>query len=158
MDTWFRGRFEIRIDDKGRVRMPSLLRSTHSRDQNIVITTNLVEGQKCLDIYTLASWDKLEKRIAKLPSLKKEVQAFQRFYLSGAQTLEYDSHGRVLVPPSLRKYAGLESNIVLVGMGEKIEVWSHSTWGRLYEGLSKNFEETLQLVAELDSEKKESSS
>jgi MraZ protein len=155
METLFRGRFEIKTDEKGRLRIPTLLRT--SRDHGLVITNNLFQGQKCLDLYTLTGWEKLEKRISKLPSLKAEVQAFQRFYMSGAQTLEFDTQGRILIPPTLRKYAGLTNEIVLVGMGEKIEIWNETVWERLYEGLAENFEETQQRVAQLDSEKKESS-
>ena len=109
METLFRGRFDVRVDDKGRFRMPTALRNSHSpkdtKNNQLLVTNNLVQGQRCLDIYTQSAWLRLENRIARLPNLKAEVQAFQRFYLSGAQLMEYDKNGRVLMPPSLRKYA-----------------------------------------------------
>ncbi len=151
MNTWFRGRFEIRIDEKGRLRMPSVLRNTHSKDNQVVITNGQFRGQRCLDLYTLDSWKKLENRIAKLPSLKTEVQIFQRFYLSGAQETVYDGNGRILLTLSARKYANLDTNIVLVGMGEKIEIWSKSSWDRLYESLAGDFEESLHQIAKIES-------
>ena len=97
------------------------------------------------------SWKKLENRIARLPSLKPEVQIFQRFYLSGAQEVEYDGQGRLLLSPTSRKYASLDTNIVLVGMGEKIEIWSKPSWDRLYESLAGDFEESVQQIAQLES-------
>lgn len=155
MQVWFRGRFEIRIDEKGRLRMPTALRETHSKDSQIVITNGLFRGQHCLDAYTLSAWEKLENRISKLSSLKTEVQIFQRFYLSGAQESDYDKQGRILLPPALRKYAGIDTNIVLVGMGEKLEIWSKSAWDRLYESLANDFEESLHQIAQLESKSEE---
>lgn len=131
--------------------MPSVLRNTHTKDDQVVITNGQFNGQRCLDLYTLESWKKLENRIAKLPSLKTEVQIFQRFYLSGAQETEYDGQGRLLLSPTARKYASLDTNIVLVGMGEKIEIWSKPNWDRLYESLAGDFEESLRQIAQLES-------
>lgn len=87
-----------------------------------------------------------------MSSLKADVQAFQRFYLSGGQVLDVDTQGRVNIPQSLRKYAGLEGATVLVGLGSKFEIWSHGNWQVIYDQLTDNFEETLQAVASLDDE------
>lgn len=87
-----------------------------------------------------------------MSSLKADVQAFQRFYLSGGQVLDVDAQGRVNIPQSLRKYAGLEGATVLVGLGNKFEIWSHGNWQVIYDQLTDNFEETLQAVASLDDE------
>lgn len=153
MSVKFRGRFEVRIDDKGRMRMPATLKNTHIKDNQVVITNGQFQGLKCLDLFTLKSWEKLEDKISEFSTLDRHVQNFQRFYLSGAQAVDYDSSGRLLLPPQLRKYAGLDTNIVLVGMGDKIEIWSQSIWNRLYEGLAENFEETLGRLAQLESDR-----
>ena len=97
--------------------------------------------------------ENLERRISKLSSLKTDVQAFQRFYLSGGQVVDVDAQGRVSIPQSLRKFAGLESQIVLVGLGAKFEIWSQASWQSIYEQLTENFEETLNAVASLDEPK-----
>jgi MraZ protein len=151
----FRGRFEIKIDPKGRMSLPAsyrqILASTDSAQPlQLVVTNNRYRGRSCLHVYTLAEWEKLEARIAKLSSLKAEVQAFQRFYLSGGQTVEIDSQNRILVPQGLRKFAELEAPTVLVGMGSKFEIWSQPVWDSIYEDLTENFEETLNAVANLD--------
>lgn len=157
----FRGRFEIKLDPKGRLSLPQAYRhllSAPSGDQpsrpsqtlQLVITNSRYRGRSCLHVYTLTEWETLEKKIGRLSSLKAEVQAFQRFYLSGGQTVEIDSQNRVLVPQSLRRFAQLESQVMMVGMGSKFEIWSQPVWDSLYEDLTENFEDVLSAVADLD--------
>lgn len=151
MTAQFRGRFEIKIDAKGRLSLPPAFREVlPSTNQQIVVTNSRYKNQSCLHAYSLAEWETLERKINKMSSLKTDVQAFQRFYLSGGQVLDVDAQGRANIPQSLRKYAGLESSIVLVGLGNKFEIWSHSNWKVIYDQLTDNFEETLQAVASLD--------
>lgn len=155
----FRGRFEIKLDPKGRLLIPAAYRQIlpveiaddNSHSSQIIVTNNRYRGKSCLHAYSLAEWEKLERNIARLSSLKAEVQAFSRFYLSGGQACDVDSQGRVLVPQSLRKFAGLDGQLVLVGLGNKFEIWSEDAWKSIYEDLTENFEETLAKVAELDS-------
>lgn len=85
-----------------------------------------------------------------MSQLKTEVQAFSRFYLSGGQAVELDGANRILVPQSLRRFAGLESQAVLVGLGDKFEIWSLENWSAIYDQLTENFEDTLSAVASLD--------
>lgn len=150
----FRGRFEIKLDPKGRLLIPvgyrQLLPSDSTGKSQIIVTNNRYRGKSCLHAYSLAEWEKLERNIARLSSLKAEVQAFSRFYLSGGQPCDVDAQNRVLVPQSLRKFAGLEGPLVLVGLGNKFEIWSESTWNSIYEDLTENFEETLAAVADLE--------
>lgn len=151
MTTQFRGRFEIKIDAKGRLSLPPAIRDAlPSTNPQIVVTNSRYKNQSCLHAYSLAEWENLERRIAKMSSLKQDVQAFQRFYLSGGQVLDVDAQGRVNIPQSLRKYAGLEGSTVLVGLGNKFEIWSQVNWQVIYDQLTENFEDTLQAVASLD--------
>jgi MraZ protein len=147
----FRGRFEIKLDAKGRLSLPSAYRQIlPEQNPQLIVTNSRFRGHSCLHVYTLASWEKLERKIAKLSSLKAEVQAFSRFYLSGGQLLEVDAQSRILIPQSLRRFAGLESQAVLVGLNEKFEVWSQNSWGSIYEQLTESFEDTLEAVASLE--------
>lgn len=148
----FRGRFDCKIDDKGRLSLPSAFRHLKSskKAETFVITNGLFRAYHCLDIYTLNDWQKLEKRIQRLPQLKTEVQAYQRFYLSAGQILELDSQGRLLLPHSLRRFADLESEAVCVGMGEKFEVWPASQWNQLQSQLIEQYDNILNVVADLE--------
>lgn len=147
----FRGRFEIKLDPKGRLSLPSAYKGLlPSENPQIIVTNSRFRGKSCLHAYTLGEWEKLERKIAKLSSLKAEVQAFSRFYLSGGQPVDVDSQGRVLVPQSLRKFAGLDSQVVLVGLGAKFEIWSLDAWNEIYEDLTESFEETMNAIASLD--------
>lgn len=143
-----RGRFEIKLDDKGRMNLPSAL--FNCENMSFVVTNSQYQGHRCLDIYTKEEWEKLEKRINQLSPLKKEVQAFQRFYIASGQVMDAGSQGRVLIPKGLREYAHLEDQIVIVGMGTKLEVWNMSDWQKIFDNLATDFEETLSVIASLD--------
>jgi MraZ protein len=151
MQTLFRGRFEIKLDIKGRLSLPAAYRDSFTLPQ-LVITNSRYQNHSCLHAYTIEEWKKLERQTDRLPSLKAEVQAFQRFYLSAGQVLDIDPQARVSVPQSLRKFAGLESQIVLVGLGRKFEIWAKPTWSAIYETLTENFEDTMSAVALLETE------
>jgi MraZ protein len=149
----FRGRFEIKLDPKGRIGLPSAIRDIIESSRNsgdLVVTNSRYRNRSCLDVYTAAEWEKLEGRIAKLSTLKPEVQAFNRFYLSGGQAVEIDAQNRVLVPQSLRRYAALDQQVVLVGMGSKFEIWSQESWNAIHEQLTESFEDTMNAVAALE--------
>lgn len=148
----FRGRFELKLDEKGRLSLPSSFRGLLAKERQLVTTNSYSKGYKFLDVYTLNEWQKLEKRISKLSSLKAEVMAFQRFYLSGGQETPPDKSNRVLIPQSLRHFAELGDEIVVVGMGIKFEVWSKKQWEKYYGSLTANFDQTLAVLAEMDSD------
>jgi len=147
----FRGRFEIKVDPKFRLTLPAAFREvlgSHSHSP-MVITNSQYQGKRCLDVYPFSEWKKLETRIAKLPQLKVEVQNFQRFYLSGGHPIEADSNGRVLVPPTLRSYANIQTDIVLVGFANKFEIWALETWKGLFENLAQDFNQTLAAISDM---------
>ncbi|MCB0341387.1 MAG: division/cell wall cluster transcriptional repressor MraZ [Pseudobdellovibrionaceae bacterium] len=147
----FRGRFQQKSDSKGRVSLPPAYRQSFSEGQtSLVITNSQYQGKRCLDVYTLDQWEKLERRVAKMPALKTEVQAFQRFYLSGGQVINIDGNSRFLIPAALRKYADLGDELVLVGMGHKFEVWPQGVWDLLCDDLAGDFESILSSVAALE--------
>ena len=149
MEQELRGRFQIKMDAKGRMNLPAAL-SEVSENSSFVVTNSQYQGCRCLDVYTKEEWDKLDARIAQLSPLKKEVQAFQRFYIAGGLPVEAGSQGRMLIPKSLREYANLEDQIVIVGMGSKLEIWNLSDWQKIFDNLATQFEDTLSVIANLD--------
>ncbi|MEE9614823.1 MAG: division/cell wall cluster transcriptional repressor MraZ [Thermodesulfobacteriota bacterium] len=122
----FRGRFEHTIDSKGRLSIPSLFRETLSEryDSRLVVTT--YDG--CLITYPYAEWRILEERVAGLPEFKKDTRTFLRFFYSSAADCTIDKLGRVIIPQSLRDYAKLEKDVVIVGAFKQFEIWSKQKW------------------------------
>ncbi len=144
----FRGRFETKLDPKGRLSLPTSYRAANALSNHTFIVTNSrFRNRSCLHVYTANEWDKLESKISRLSALQADIQAFSRFYISGGQTVELDSQGRFSIPQSLRRYAGLESQVMLVGLGDKYEIWSLGEWDLVYSELTDTFEETLNAVA-----------
>jgi MraZ protein len=152
----FRGRFEIKLDPKGRLSLPAAYRqSLPGQTPQVVVTNSRYRSRSCLHVYSLNEWEKLERRIGRMSSLRAEVQAFSRFYLSGGQSVEVDAQNRILVPQTLRRFAELEARLVLVGMGDKFEIWSQENWDAIYQDLAESFEETMSAVAGLEAGDKE---
>ena len=124
----FRGVQHINMDAKGRLAMPARQREpllTQCEGQMVV---TIDTQSNCLVIYPLPEWEGIEREIQNLPALKPAVKRFQRLMLGYATDLELDGNGRMLLPQSLREYAQLEKKLVLVGQGNKLEIWSEALW------------------------------
>ncbi len=123
----FRGRHEYTIDSKGRTSIPAKFRDIlNGKDNNGLIVTNEFDG--CLVVYPIDEWRKVEEKISAFPDIRKEIKAYQRFFISGAVECPIDKQGRILIPPTLRDYAGLKRYVVFVGMLNKFEIWSKENW------------------------------
>jgi MraZ protein len=130
----FRGSFEHTIDGKGRLSIPVKFREVllGKGDERIVMTNFVVDGMKCLDVYPLEEWSRLEEEIRRKPKFDRKMVMFQNYYLSGATECVVDKHGRILIPPTLRKYAGLKRDVVLVSALEKFRVWDLDAWKKMF--------------------------
>ena len=82
----------------------------------------------CLFVYANEDWNAFEQKLTSLPLINKEARKFARFFLAGAAQVEVDKQGRILLPSNLREFAGLEKDVVLVGVGSRIEIWSRENW------------------------------
>ena len=124
----FRGVQHINLDAKGRMAVPSRQRELLSviSEGHIVLTVDT--QAPCLALYALPEWERIEADVQALPALNPAVKRFQRLVLGYASDLQLDNSGRVLVPPALRDYAKLEKRAVLVGQGNKLELWSDDLW------------------------------
>lgn len=119
----FKGEYNHTIDTKGRLIIPSKFREVLG--ENFVVTKGL-DG--CLFVYGNNEWSAFEKALKTLPLANKESRKFNRFFLAGAIDVEVDKQGRILIPSVLREFAALESQVVLLGVGERIEIWSKDRW------------------------------
>jgi MraZ protein len=116
------------------------------RYTDILVVTNF---DRCLVAYPLEEWEALERKAAGLPQLKKEVKAFQRFFISGATECPIDKQGRILIPPTLRQYAGIGRNAVLVGLLKKFEIWSKERWQQEFAKSQKGFDDFSGVLGDL---------
>lgn len=111
------------MDKKNRIIIPAKLRE--GLGDTFIMTKGL---DSCLYIYPKSEWEVFEKKLKALPMTDKNVRAFVRFFFSGANEMEPDKMGRVLIPQSLLSYAGIEGEVVSVGMMDRVEVWSKEKW------------------------------
>jgi MraZ protein len=116
------------MDAKGRMAMPARQREPLLSECGGQIVVTIDTQSACLAIYPLPEWERIERDIQGLPALKPAVKRFQRLMLGYATDLELDGNGRMLLPQPLREYARLEKKVVLVGQGNKLELWSESLW------------------------------
>ena len=124
----FRGVQHINLDAKGRMAVPSRQRELLSviSEGHIVLTVDT--QAPCLALYALPEWERIEADVQALPALNPAVKRFQRLVLGYASDLQLDGSGRILIPPALRDYAKLKKRAVLVGQGNKLELWSEDLW------------------------------
>lgn len=147
-DSWT-GRFEVKLDGKGRLSFPGHYR--HSlNDATLVLTNSQHQGKRLLDIYFMKEWDELKLRMSKLSQLNPKVAAFQRFYIAGGLEAQSDKQGRFLIPKSLREFAEFDGEVVLVGLGHKMELWNKKDWDEIFQNLTNDFENTMAGIADLE--------
>ncbi|MBP5623367.1 MAG: division/cell wall cluster transcriptional repressor MraZ [Lachnospiraceae bacterium] len=119
----FMGEYNHTVDEKGRLIIPVKFRDELGSE--FVVTKGL-DG--CLFAYDLTEWRVLEEKLRALPLTNKDARAFARFMLAGAASVEIDKQGRILLPQVLRNFAGLEKDVVLIGVASRIEIWNKEKW------------------------------
>lgn len=154
MTEKFRGRYSIKLDAKGRMAFPSRLRETFGSRTKLVMTNGLYKGQPFCDIYTLKNWEALEEKLDAMSEFRPEVQAYKRFYLASGTPVEIDSQGRILVPYDLREFAHLKSDVTVVGMGDRIELWDQTNWNKVFNSFKKDFDSVIASLSDSLEEKK----
>lgn len=128
----FRGVSSINLDEKGRLAVPTRYRSelTEVCDGQMVVTVGL---DRCLLLYPLPEFEEIERKLVKLPALNKQAKRLQRLLIGHATECELDGQGRFLIPEPLRKFAGLEKRVSLIGQGNKFEIWDEDAWNQSRE-------------------------
>lgn len=122
------GSHAINMDAKGRLAIPAKVRDQLVADcgGRLVITAH--HQERCLLVYPEPEWDQLLPKIQKLPNITRGARLLQRLLIGYATPMELDGNGRILLPSTLRDYAGLEKTLMLVGQGHKLELWSETGW------------------------------
>ena len=120
----FRGINSITLDAKGRMAMPARYRDL--LDSSMVVTIDTEET--CLLLYPVMEWQRIEASLQKLPSFNAAARRIQRLLIGHATDVDLDSQGRILLPHELRNYAQLQKQAVLIGQGNKFEIWNDETW------------------------------
>jgi MraZ protein len=137
----FYGEYEHTVDDKKRLTLPARFRADLA--SGVVLARGI---EKNIDVYPRASWDANVARIAELDSLNREAREMKRFVFAGAAVAELDKQGRVLIPPHLATHAGIERDVVLAGVHDRIEIWDTTEWAshlRAIEGSAGDVAERL---------------
>lgn len=140
----FLGEYQHSLDAKGRITIPSKFRE--ELGDKFVATKGL---DNCIFIYPLSEWQEIERKLNKLPLTRSDVRSFVRFFFSGAAELENDKQGRTVIPVNLREYAQITKDIVVIGVGSRIEVWSTGKWEEYNEVASSSFAEIAENLVDL---------
>ena len=123
----FRGLNKISLDAKGRFSIPVRYKDSLSNlSSNLLICT--IDQDHCLLLYPLKFWKSIEKKIMALPTLNSTSRRLQRLMVGHAAEIEIDSNGRILIPKELREFAKLTKQAMLVGQGNKFEIWNYDDW------------------------------
>jgi len=145
----FRGLNRLNLDAKGRLAVPTRYRE-RLRDccaSELVVT---VDTDHCLLLYPMPEWQEIERKLIKLPSFNKAARNLQRLLVGHATEVEMDGQGRVLMPPPLREFAGLDKHVVLIGQGNKFELWDEVRWNEQRDQWLDNVDlEQLELPVDL---------
>ena len=124
----FRGISAISLDAKGRMAIPTQYRDVILEEAEGAMVVTIDTQDRCLMLYTHPQWQDIEEQLSSLPTFNPVTRRIQRLLIGHANDLNLDKSGRVLLPPILRDYAGLEKNIILVGQGKRFEIWGESQW------------------------------
>ncbi|WP_294288269.1 division/cell wall cluster transcriptional repressor MraZ [uncultured Chryseobacterium sp.] len=127
----FIGTYECKIDDKGRLKVPSsLIRQMENFDDKAFVVKRSV-FQSCLEVYPMNAWDKMMGKINKLNRFVKKNADFIRMFTAGVKTVELDNAGRLQISKDLTVFAGLQKDIVITGAGELFEIWDKEAYEKV---------------------------
>ena len=128
-----RGATKVTLDAKGRLAIPTRYRERLASrcDGQLVVT---VDKDYCLLLYPLPDWEDIERKLMRLPSLDKRARRLQRLMVGHATEVDVDGHGRILLSRELREFAGLSKQAVLLGQGNRFELWDEERWNETRDG------------------------
>ena len=140
----FIGEYQHTLDIKGRVIIPSRFRE--DLGDGFVITKGL---DNCLFLYPRNEWSILEEKLKTLPLTNRDARAFIRFFFSGATECIIDKQGRVLIPANLREHSKLEKDVVVIGVSNRMEIWSKEEWDAYNNDDNLSYDNIAEKMAEL---------
>lgn len=139
----FMGQYEHILDKKNRLFIPSGFRKGLKK---FVITCGLEE---CLFMYTPDGWDKISKKFSILPLTKSDARAFIRTFLAGANVCDLDKQGRILIPQNLLQYSIIKKEIIIIGVLDRIELWSKKKWHLYNSKARKSYSDIAEKLVDL---------
>lgn len=145
----FYGEFEHALDRKGRLIIPSKFREALKEHyiERFFITRGL---DKCLFMFSEDEWHSQEQKFKAMSFTKSEYRRFNRLYFSGASAIVPDKQARVVIPSYLKDYAGIKRDVYIIGVSNRIEIWSRENWKSYYSESKDTFEEVAEKLMELE--------
>ena len=141
----FYGEYEHAIDRKGRLIIPAKFRQAlKSSDVQTLFLTRGLDG--CLFLFPEQEWRATESRFKQVSFTKSESRKFNRLLFSGATEVAVDGLGRMLIPKSLKEFAEIKQDVVIVGVSNRLEVWAKEKWQAFYEGSRQEFEQLAERI------------
>lgn len=141
----FLGEYQHSIDEKNRVIIPAKFRE--ALGDSFVVTRGL---DQCLFVYPRSEWALLEQKLKALPLMKSDARAFTRFFFSGATECELDKQGRVNIPGTLVMHAKLEKECIIIGVSNRVEIWSKPIWEAYFNESEQSFHEIAEKLVDLN--------
>ena len=139
------GEYQHTIDIKGRMIVPAKFRE--ELGSQFVVTRGL---DKCLLIYPMEEWNEVEEKLKKLPLTKKDARAFTRFFFFFAVECDIDKQGRINIPQTLRTYADLDKDCVVIGVSNRVELWSKEVWETYFQESEDSFADIAENLMDFD--------
>lgn len=144
----FYGEYLHSIDRKGRLILPAKFRE--SAKSNFIEKFFMTRGlDKCLFMFGEEEWKQQENKFKSVSFTKQESRTFNRLYFSGAVDIVPDKQGRILVPQYLKDFAEIKKDVIVVGVSNRIEIWSKDKWQSFYGNSQKSFEEIAEKLIDL---------
>lgn len=141
----FMGEYRHAMDEKGRLTIPAKFRE--ELGERFVLTRGL---DQCLFVYPMEEWKNLEGKLKGLPFTKADARAFSRFFFSGAVECELDKQGRVNIPSTLLSFARIEKECVIIGVSNRVEIWSEAGWTAYLREKQGSFDEIAEKLVDFD--------
>ena len=139
------GEYHHNIDEKSRLIIPAKFRS--ELGERFVITKGL---DKCLFVYSETEWNKLMQKVSSLQFTKKNVRAFERTFIGGASLIEFDKQGRINITSPLVHYANIKKECVIIGVNERLEIWSKEEFESYMNDNEDNLEQITENIFDCD--------
>lgn len=140
----FLGEFQHAVDEKNRLILPAKFREAFA--DGLIFTKGF---ENCLFVFSRAEWPRIEEKIRSLQLLKKDSRKLSRFFFGGASEEVLDKSGRVVIPANLKAFAELEKDVVIVGVSNRLEIWSKANWERYVAEAGRSYEETAEELADI---------
>lgn len=141
----FMGEYQHSIDEKGRMIVPAKFRD--ALGASFIVTRGL---DNCLFVYPKEEWAVLEQKLKSLPLMKADARAFTRFFFSGATECELDKQGRINIPNTLCDFAKLDKECVVLGVSNRVEIWSKQVWESYFQQSEQSFNEIAEKLVDFN--------